>query len=147
MEAARQGSARPHGRRGPVRRLAAPLGAMAAVVASFAFVGLVDPNEPGHYPACPLLALTGIFCPACGGLRSAHAVAHGDFATAAGANVLAVAGYAAFVLFWAAWTIRAARGLPTAGPRPGAAHWWALAGLLLVFTVVRNLPVGEGLTP
>ncbi|MEU3539577.1 DUF2752 domain-containing protein [Streptomyces paromomycinus] len=120
---------------------------MTAVIASFAFVGLVDPNEPGHYPACPLLALTGIYCPACGGLRSAHAVAHGDLATAAGANVLAVAGYAAFMLFWAVWTVRAARGLPTVAPRPGAAHWWALAGLLLAFTAVRNLPVGEGLTP
>ncbi|MFH8343288.1 DUF2752 domain-containing protein [Streptomyces sp. NPDC018045] len=132
---------------GPARRMAAPLGVLAAVVASFAFVALVDPNEPGHYPACPLLARTGIHCPACGGLRSAHAVAHGDLATAAGANLLAVAGYAAFALFWVAWTVRAARGLPTAGPRPGAVHWWALGGLLLVFTVVRNLPFAEGLTP
>ncbi|MEV5594254.1 DUF2752 domain-containing protein [Streptomyces sp. NPDC052496] len=138
---------RPRPAHGLVRRLAAPLGVLAAVVASFAFVGVVDPNEPGHYPACPLLALTGTYCPACGGLRSAHAVAHGDLATAAGANLLAVAGYAAFSLFWTAWAVRAARGLPTAGPRPRAGHWWALGGLLLAFMVVRNLPSGEWLTP
>ncbi len=135
------------GRPGPLRRLRAPLGTLAAVVAAFAYVGAVDPNEPGHYPVCPLLHLTGIYCPACGGLRSAHAVALGDPVTAAGANLLAVAGYAAFALFWAAWTVRAARGLPTAGPRPRAVHWWALGGLLLVFTVVRNLPFGAGLSP
>ncbi|MFH9422660.1 DUF2752 domain-containing protein [Streptomyces sp. NPDC017529] len=132
---------------GPVRRLAAPLGALAAAAASFAVVGIVDPNEPGHYPVCPLLHLTGIHCPACGGLRSAHAVAHGDLGTAAGANVLAVAGYAVCALFWAVWAVRAARGLPTAGPRPKAVHWWALGGLLLVFTVVRNLPFGAWLNP
>ncbi|WP_199834551.1 DUF2752 domain-containing protein [Streptomyces sp. NRRL F-5755] len=132
---------------GPARRLRAPLGTLAAVAAAFAFVGAVDPNEPGHYPVCPLLDLTGLYCPACGGLRSAYAVAHGEPVTAAGANLLAVAGYAAFALFWAAWTVRAARGRPTAGPRLRAAHWWALGGLLLVFTVVRNLPFGAGLSP
>ncbi|MFD7664065.1 DUF2752 domain-containing protein [Streptomyces sp. NPDC059788] len=142
-----RGAAGRRGVRGLVRRLTAPLGVLAAVVASFVFVGLVDPNEPGHYPACPLLALTGIACPACGGLRSAHAVAHGDLAAAVGANVPAVAGYAAFALFWAAWAVRAARGLPTVGPRPRAVHWWTLGGLLLVFTLVRNLPFGAGLTP
>ncbi|MFH8406164.1 DUF2752 domain-containing protein [Streptomyces sp. NPDC018019] len=132
---------------GPVRRLRAPLGTLAAVVAAFAYVGAVDPHEPGHYPVCPLRDLTGVFCPACGGLRSAHAVAHGDLAAAAGANLLAVVGYAAFALFWGVWIVRAARGLSTAGPRLRAAHWWALGGLLLVFTVVRNLPFGAVLTP
>ncbi|MFJ5800303.1 DUF2752 domain-containing protein [Streptomyces decoyicus] len=129
------------------RRLAAPLGALAAAIAAFGRLGAVDPNEPGHYPVCPLLHLTGLFCPACGGLRSAHAVAHGDLAAALGANALAVAGYAACAVFWAVWVSRAVRGRRTAGPRPRAVHWWALGGLLLVFTVVRNLPFGSGLAP
>ncbi|MGW5120324.1 DUF2752 domain-containing protein, partial [Streptomyces noursei] len=51
----------------PLRRLAAPVGTLAAVTAAFAWVGAVDPNEPGHYPVCPLLHLTGLLCPACGG--------------------------------------------------------------------------------
>lgn len=132
---------------GVPRRLAAPLGSLAAAVAAFGYVGAVDPNEAGHYPVCPFLHLTGLFCPACGGLRSAHAVAHGDLAAACGANVLAVAGYAAAAVFWVYWTVRAARGLPTAGPRPQAVHVWVLGGLLLLFTVVRNLPVGAALSP
>ncbi|MEU5475204.1 DUF2752 domain-containing protein [Streptomyces lydicus] len=136
---------RPRG--GPARRLAPPLGALAATAAAFAYVGAVDPNRPGHYPVCPLLHLTGLYCPACGGLRSAHAVAHGDLTAALGANALAVAGYAACAVFWVLWLGRAARGRPTAGPRPRAVHWWALAALLLAFTVVRNLPFGSGLAP
>ena len=51
-------------------RLAAPAGVLAAVAAAFAYVGTVDPNEPGHYPVCPLLRFTGLYCPGCGGLRS-----------------------------------------------------------------------------
>ncbi|MER6843054.1 DUF2752 domain-containing protein [Streptomyces platensis] len=137
--------ARPRG--GLPRRLVAPLGALAAATAAFAVLGAVDPNEPGHYPVCPLLHLTGVYCPACGGLRSAHAVAHGDLIGALGANALAVAGYAACAAFWALWLGNAVRGRRTAGPRPRAVHWWALGGLLLVFTVVRNLPFGSGLAP
>ncbi|PJJ01372.1 uncharacterized protein DUF2752 [Streptomyces sp. 2333.5] len=129
------------------RRLAAPLGALTAALAAFAYVGAVDPHRPGHYPVCPLLHLTGLYCPACGGLRSAHDVAHGDLPAALGANALAVAGYAACAVFWAVWLGRAVRGRPMAGPRPRPVHWWALAGLLLVFTVVRNLPAGRALAP
>ncbi|GGU83776.1 membrane protein [Streptomyces albospinus] len=139
--------ARSDGFRGPLRRLAAPAATLTAVCAAFALVGAVDPNEPGHYPVCPLLHLTGIYCPACGGLRSAYAVAHGDLTAALGANALAVAGYAAFALFWLVWLTRAARGRRTAGPRPRPVHWWALGGLLLAFTAVRNLPFGAGLHP
>lgn len=137
--------ARPAG--GLPRRLAAPLGVLAAFAAAFAYVAAVDPNEPGHYPVCPLLHLTGVYCPACGGLRSTHDLAHGDLAAALGANALAVAAYAACAVLWAVWLARAARGRPTAGPRPRAVHWWALGGLLLAFTAVRNLPFGSGLAP
>lgn len=73
------------------RRLAAPVLTLAGAVAAFAYVGTVDPNEPGHYPLCPMLRLTGVLCPGCGGLRSAHAFAHGDLAAALGANAVAVA--------------------------------------------------------
>lgn len=128
------------------RRLAAPVGVMAAVVAAFGYVAAVDPNEPGHYPVCPLLRFTGVFCPGCGGLRSAHAFAHGDIPAALGSNALAVVGYAVFAVVWLTWTVRASRGLP---PRPSVAPawWWGAGALLLVFTVIRNLPFGAALAP
>ncbi|MFE2039639.1 DUF2752 domain-containing protein [Streptomyces sp. NPDC059477] len=128
------------------RRLATPVGVIVALGAAFAYVGAVDPNEPGHYPACPLLQYSGIYCPGCGGLRSAYAVAHGDLATAFQANAAAVLGYAFFAVVWTVWVVRAARGRPMhIDPHP--AWLWAAGAALLVFTVVRNLPFGGWLHP
>ncbi|MFF6997058.1 DUF2752 domain-containing protein [Streptomyces sp. NPDC008313] len=128
------------------RRLAAPGAVLTAVACAFAYVGAVDPNQPGHYPACPLLRLTGLYCPGCGGLRSAHAVAHGDLVAALGDNAVAVAGYALFAVLWSVWVVRAVRGRPLRiDPRP--VHLWTGGTLLLLFTLVRNLPFGGPLHP
>lgn len=140
------GSSRTGPVRAALRRTAVPLGVLAAVAAAFGYVGAVDPNTPGHYPVCPLLHYTGVYCPGCGGLRSAYAVAHGHFRTALGCNALAVAGYAVFAVVWVVWAWRALRGR-TFEPvlRPGAL--WALGALVLAFTIVRNLPFGTALVP
>ncbi|MFV2121645.1 DUF2752 domain-containing protein, partial [Streptomyces sp. Act-28] len=132
--------------RPPYRRLLPPLGTLAGVAAAFAYVGAVDPNEPGHYPACPLLRYTGLYCPGCGGLRSAHAFVHGDLATALGANAVAVAGYLAFAVFMVFWLVKAVRGLPVRLD-PSPSLLWLLGGAWAVFTVVRNLPFGSALVP
>jgi hypothetical protein len=129
-----------------LRRTAVPAGVLAAVVAAFAYVGAVDPNEAGHYPVCPLLRYTGVYCPGCGGLRSAHAFVHGDFLGALQDNGLAVAGYLAFAVVWSVWMVRAVRGRPLRVDL-APAHLWSLSALLLVFTVVRNLPFGGWLHP
>ncbi|WP_338695569.1 DUF2752 domain-containing protein [Streptomyces sp. Q6] len=129
-----------------LRGLAVPLGVLAGVAAAFAYVGAVDPNEPGHYPACPLLRATGIYCPGCGGLRGAHALVHGDLTAALGANALAVAGYAVLAVVWTVWAVRAARGKPL-GLALGRPQLWAVGAVVLVFTVVRNLPLGGFLHP
>ncbi|MFG2948609.1 DUF2752 domain-containing protein [Streptomyces adustus] len=129
-----------------VGRLAVPAGLLAAVVGAFAYVGAVDPNEPGHYPVCPLLRLTGIYCPGCGGLRSAHAFVHGDFVTALHDNAAAVLGYLGFAVLWTVWVVRAVRGRPLRIDL-GPVHLWTLGMSLLVFAVVRNLPFGGWLHP
>lgn len=143
MPASARWTGRPTGR---LRRLATPLGILAAVAGAFAYVGTVDPNEPGHYPACPLLQLTGILCPGCGGLRSAHAFIHGDLGAAFSANAIATVGYFLFAAVWGIWLARAWRGQPlriTLAP----AWWWSVGAVLLIFTVVRNLPFGSSLAP
>ncbi|MEU6377995.1 DUF2752 domain-containing protein [Streptomyces sp. NPDC046909] len=127
-------------------RLAVPAGVLAAVAGAFAYVGAVDPNEPGHYPVCPLLRYTGIYCPGCGGLRSAHAFIHGDLLTALQANAPAVLGYLGFAVLWTVWVVRAARGRPLRLDL-GPVQLWSVGALLLVFTVVRNLPFGGWLHP
>ncbi|MEV4945848.1 DUF2752 domain-containing protein [Streptomyces sp. NPDC053755] len=128
------------------RRLLTPLGALGAVAAAFAYVGTVDPNEPGHYPVCPLLRFTGLYCPGCGGLRSAHAFVHGEIGTALGANALAVVGYGLFAVVMAVWLIRAVRGVPTRFVI-SPPWWWVIGAVVGVFTLVRNLPFGAALAP
>lgn len=128
-------------------RIAAPALWLAAAGAAFAYVGTVDPNEPGHYPVCPMLRLTGILCPGCGGLRSAHAFAHGDLAAAFGSNGLAVVGYFVFAGFMALWLVRAVRGGPVPRIVLRPAYWWAVGAVVLVFAVVRNLSFGSALAP
>ncbi|MFD9419439.1 DUF2752 domain-containing protein [Streptomyces goshikiensis] len=129
------------------RRLALPAFTLASVVGAFAYVGTVDPNEPGHYPVCPLFRLTGVLCPGCGGLRSAHAFAHGDLVTALGANAMAVVGYFAFAAFVSLWLVRAYRGAPAPRVAPTPPYWWAIGAVALVFSVIRNLPFGTALAP
>ncbi|MFJ2156157.1 DUF2752 domain-containing protein [Streptomyces sp. NPDC087856] len=129
-----------------LNRVAVPAGVLAAVAGAFAYVGAVDPNHPGHYPVCPLYRLTGLYCPGCGGLRSAHEFIHGDFLAALQDNAIAVVGYLAFMIVWTVWVVRAARGRP-ARIELGRVQLWSLGALVLVFTVVRNLPFGGWLHP
>ncbi|MBK6017333.1 DUF2752 domain-containing protein [Streptomyces sp. MBT53] len=129
-----------------LNRVAVPAGVLAAVAGAFAYVGTVDPNQPGHYPVCPLYRFTGLYCPGCGGLRSAHEFIHGDFLAALQDNAIAVVGYLAFMVVWTVWVVRAARGRPVRIDL-GGVQLWTLGALVLVFTVVRNLPFGGWLHP
>ncbi|CAM5293738.1 DUF2752 domain-containing protein [Streptomyces griseorubiginosus] len=131
---------------GLLGRLAVPAGILAAVAGAFAYVGTVDPNQPGHYPVCPLYRFTGLYCPGCGGLRSAHAFVHGDFLAALQDNAMAVVGYLGFAVLWTVWVVRAARGRPLRLAL-GPVQLWTVGALALVFTVVRNLPFGGWLHP
>ena len=137
------------GTAGRDRRLTAqraPAAAAAAALAVTAYLGTVDPNQPGHYPTCPFFAITGRFCPGCGSLRAVHALAHGDVSAALSLNVLTVLGVAACVVLWVRWVVRRWRGQPSAIVVP-AWSWYVLLGVLAVFWVLRNLPVGAALAP
>ncbi|GAB7063571.1 hypothetical protein JCM12681A_52810 [Streptomyces mexicanus] len=127
-------------------RLAVPAGVLAAVAGAFAYVGTVDPNRPGHYPVCPLLRFTGLYCPGCGGLRSAHAFVHGDLLAALHDNALATVGYPLFAVVWVLWALAAVRGRPLRIV-PSTAQLWCVGAVAAVFTVVRNLPFGGWFHP
>ncbi|MGW4893616.1 DUF2752 domain-containing protein [Kitasatospora sp. NPDC004240] len=130
-----------------LRRLGPPLAALAAVAAPCAYVATVDPNAPGHYPDCPVLTATGWWCPGCGGLRCVHALTHGDVFTALQDNAPAVLLFVVLSVFWARWLWAAVRGGPAPRVVLGLRQTVLVALLLLVFTVVRNLPVGAALAP
>lgn len=123
-----------------------PLGVASAAAAVTAYVGVIDPNQAGHYPTCPFLALTGLYCPGCGSLRAVHALTHGDLTTALGLNVLTVLAALALGVIWVRFARRQWQGVL----RTTAAPAWSLLAVAVVvvaFGVVRNLPVGAGLAP
>jgi hypothetical protein len=70
----------------------------------------------------------------------------GAFAAALQDNALAVTGYVLFAAVWTVWVVRAVRGRPFRIDL-GPAQLWAAGTLLLVFTLVRNLPFGGWLHP
>lgn len=119
----------------------------AAAVAAVSTVALVSPEEPGHYPTCPFLAVTGWFCPGCGSLRAVHALAHGDLATAWDRNPLAVVLLPLVLVAWVAWGLRLA-GRRAWHPTRIRAGWiWALLVVVLAYWIARNLPGWDWLSP
>jgi hypothetical protein len=116
-----------------------PLAVAAAAVAGCGVLLFVDPNQPGApLPPCPLYALTGIQCPACGSTRMVHALLHGDLVAAWHFNaVMLVAGLPLLVWLWARWA-RAAR---SGGPTPPVPRRVAVPAVAVAATwmLVRNL--------
>lgn len=124
----------------------APAAVLAGAAGVLVLVAVVDPETPGHYPTCPFLSVTGLYCPGCGSLRALHALTHGDLATAVERNVLAVAAVPLLGVLWLLWAGRATAGRP-AGTRSPVAALWALLGLVVAFWVLRNVPAGAWLAP
>jgi hypothetical protein len=113
---------------------------LAAVAGATAYVGLVDPSRAGVYPLCPSRLLFGVDCPACGGLRGAHALLTGHLGQALDHNLLLPGFLAVLGAVLALW-LRPLVGRPAATlPLP---RWVSLgtAALLAAFTLARNLPV------
>jgi hypothetical protein len=138
-ESARTAALRPSaGLRSAPYRAAALAGA--ALAADVAF----DPAHR-HVPLCPLHALTGLWCPLCGGLRAADALAHGQWITALHDNALFVAALPLIVAGWLYWVAGAHRGVPRRMP---TRHLMPVVVVLAVaFTLVRNLPFATALQP
>lgn len=136
----------------PTRRtlLRPPLTAAALALAGTALVAAVDPAQPGRYPVCPSLALTGLYCPLCGGLRAVHALTRLDIAASVGWNAIAIPLTLLAAWFWIVWTRRAWRGETAPSRwRPIAPGWavWTVCLLALAFGVLRNLPGWGFLAP
>lgn len=121
-------------------RLAGPLAVAAGAVLATSYLAVVDPEQPGHYPTCPFLALTGWACPGCGTLRAVHALAHGELGTALHRNPLTVLAVAALAVLWVRWAGSRLRGGPGWAPTVPNRVLWALGSALIAFTVLRNLP-------
>ncbi|WP_033441660.1 DUF2752 domain-containing protein [Saccharothrix sp. NRRL B-16314] len=116
-----------------------PLAVVGAAVGGCGVLVFVDPNEPGALlPPCPLFALTGIQCPACGSTRMVHALLHGDPVAAWQFNaVMLVVGLPLLAWLWVRWfrAARAGRPAPPVSRKVGA----PVVALAVTWMLVRNL--------
>ena len=106
-----------------------------------------DPHESGSWGLCPTAAM-GFNCPGCGGLRAVNDLTNGDLLGAASSNLALLVAVPFVAVGLALWTLGRWRGrphdLPTRVARPVS---YVALSLLLVFTVLRNLPAGGWLAP
>ncbi|HEY8718847.1 DUF2752 domain-containing protein [Pengzhenrongella sp.] len=132
------------GRAVVVKQARDPLVVGALTLAATAYVALVDPNSPGHYLTCPMLSLTGLYCPACGGLRAVHDLAHLDLVGAWGMNPLVVLAVPLLAGAWARWLRRSwstrSRPPTEASNRRSTRLAWIVLVVVVCFGVLRNVP-------
>lgn len=124
----------------------APLATAAVAAAGITLVGVVDPNEPGHYPTCPFLYLTGYYCPGCGSMRAFHALAHGNVGQAFDRNPLTVLFLPYLIWAWGSWVYRIRSGRSKGDLAPPSVIW-AILVVVIAFWVLRNLPFFSWLAP
>jgi hypothetical protein len=135
------------GQRAGRRGLASFAGTTVGALAAAAALATVDPNESGHYPGCPFLAVTGYYCPGCGTLRAVHDGLHGDLHGALARNPLTVVLAPLVLLAWVCWGLRLA-GYDAPHPTRLPVGWiWALLGVVLAYWVLRNVPGWSWLSP
>ncbi|MEU7217418.1 DUF2752 domain-containing protein [Nocardia iowensis] len=106
-----------------------------------------DPHVEGSYGVCPVYALTGWWCPGCGGMRAIHNLTDGNILDSLHSNLLAIPLVLAFVLWVSDWTLRAWRGRRMRLPSINGPTMWTFFALLTIYTVLRNTPWGTWLAP
>lgn len=124
-------------------RMVAPVLTIGGLTVATVALRFRDPHE-GGWGICPTAAL-GFSCPGCGGLRAVNDLTHLDLAAAASSNLAFVVALPFLVAGLALWALSRWRGTSA---RPDWDRLQGLAvvviGLLVVFTVLRNLPFPAG---
>jgi hypothetical protein len=93
------------------------------------------------YPNCPFLWLTGYYCPGCGSLRAYHQLLRGNVDGAIGLNPITVLALPAMIYAVASAWLTGFRGTGLPQPRWSVSAIWSAGAFLVVFAVVRNLPL------
>lgn len=131
-----------------------PAAVGAIVVGATAVLAVRSPFGAGSYGVCPFLAVTGLWCPACGGLRAVHELTRGDVPGALAMNVGVVTLLPVAVGLWTWWLLRST-GQLRVDSRPdrvarsllATRSAWVFGAVTVLFWVARNLPAGAALAP
>ncbi|HEX4470456.1 MAG TPA: DUF2752 domain-containing protein [Nocardioides sp.] len=128
-------------------RMRGPLVSAATLAAATLALHVRDPHVTHSWGVCPLYALTGIYCPGCGGLRGVNDLTNGHLGQAASSNLLLVLAIPFALVAFARWSYGAWSGREvTPVPALPSGVKTGLIVLVVVFTVARNLP-GSWLAP
>jgi len=123
-----------------ILRAAAPL----ALIATGAGVLLrFPPTQNSFYPRCPIYELLHLQCPGCGATRAFAALLRGHFSEAMHLNGFAVIVLPIAVIGSVRWYCRFVRREVDHWPQPSSAAIYTTLAAAMIFTVVRNLPVGS----
>lgn len=111
------------------------------VAVAVVMLRIYDPAGSGIFPPCPLHYLTGLYCPGCGSLRAMHQLLHGNLRAAWAMNPLTciLLPFLMYGLASEALSRVRGRGLPQVFLP--AASIRVLCGVIIVFGIVRNLPL------
>lgn len=132
---------------GRLALLRAPVLTGAAGAAALTLLHVHDPHQEGSYGFCPFLAITGLPCPGCGGLRAVNHLTNGDWLAAVSSNAMAVVLVVAGGLAWVVWMVRRVRGSPVGYIPITATVPLVLLVAFLVFGVFRLTPAGAWFQP
>lgn len=128
-------------------RMLGPVLTVGGLAAATLALHLRDPHVTHSWGFCPLYALTGIYCPGCGGLRGVNDLSDGHVGAAASSNLLLVLAIPVVMFLLVRWTWAAWQGRDVAVvPHLSRSAKWGLGALVVVFWVARNLP-GSWLAP
>lgn len=119
-----------------------------AVAAGSLLYFFYTPAPGSFHPKCPVFLVSGLHCPGCGSQRAFAAMIHGAFIEAASYNLLFVLmlpfiAWSAFVFSWNAFSKTQLR------QRIFHRQWfvWSLLVVVILFTVLRNIPMFHWLAP
>lgn len=100
----------------------------------------VQPLDNAWFPSCPLHSL-GVFCPGCGTLRAIDSLLKGNMRQAVAYNALFI-GFTPWFLIWGTnQAVCAMTGKRLAFTRQPPCLGWLVLGLVLVFFLLRNIPL------
>jgi hypothetical protein len=128
-------------------RMLGPALTVGGLAAATLALHLRDPHVTHSWGFCPLYALTGVYCPGCGGLRGVNDLTDGHVGAAASSNLLLVLAIPVVVFLLARWIRATWAGSDVAVvPHLPRSVRWGLGLFVVVFWVARNLP-GSWLAP
>jgi hypothetical protein len=101
---------------------------------------LFDPSQYPIYPRCLFHQVTGWNCPGCGSLRGLHQLLRGHIVMALRCNALLILSLPVLAVYGVRQFLRWRAGLPVSFPVIRPREIFLVLGVLVVFTIVRNLP-------